>query len=203
MHACAASDEELMHRFQRDLDYSAFEQLFRRQQDDLLRFLSKLLRDRVAAADASQQAWLKVIEVAHAGGYLARPGSAFRAWLFTVARNLAIDHYQRKFAVVRTVPLTDDGDVAPPGQLGYMDAAADDPAESASRGQIAERLNTALLKLPREQREVISLWAAGIEPAAIAATVRAPRETVFSRKKYAIAKLRIALSDLLPVLREA
>ncbi|HKU15739.1 MAG TPA: sigma-70 family RNA polymerase sigma factor [Steroidobacteraceae bacterium] len=184
MHACVASDEELMERFQRDLDYSAFEQLFRRQRDDLLRFLSKLLRDRTAAADACQQAWLKVIEVAHAGNYRAHPDSAFRAWLFTVARNLAIDQYQRKFAAVRTVPLADDWET---------DAAADDPVEGTSREQMAQRLNAAVRRLPREQRDVIALWAAGTDPAAIAVMVQAPRETVFSRKKYAIAKLRIAL----------
>jgi RNA polymerase sigma factor (sigma-70 family) len=188
MHACAASDEELMHRFQRDLDYSAFEQLFRRQHGDLRRFLTKLLRNRAAADDASQQAWLKVIEVAHAGRYLARPGSAFRAWLFTVARNLAIDQYQRKFAAVRSVPLNDEWDVDQP--------AAEDPAESSMRQQVAERVNAAVLRLPCEQRQVIALWAAGTDPASIAAMLHAPRETVFSRKKYAIAKLRVALSGL-------
>jgi RNA polymerase sigma-70 factor (ECF subfamily) len=183
-----ASDEELMQRFQRDLDYSAFEQLFRRQHEDLLRFLAKLLRDRVAAADASQQAWLKVIEVAHAGSYLERPGSAFRAWLFTVARNLAIDQYHRKFVAARSVQLEDD----------RATEAADDPAESALREQLAHRLNAAVRELPREQREVITLWAAGTDPAAIAALVRAPRDTVFSRRKYALAKLRVALRDLDP-----
>jgi RNA polymerase sigma factor (sigma-70 family) len=203
MRACRASDEELMNRFQRERDYSAFEQLFLRQKDDLLRFLSNLLRDRAAADDASQQAWLKVIEIAHRGTYLAHPGAVFRAWLFTIARNLAIDQYQRKFAAVRTVPLEDHSEEDSPGPLGHMHATADDPAENTCREQVAARLNAALLQLPREQREVIALWAAGIDPASIAATVRAPRDTVSSRRKYALAKLRIALSDLLPVLREA
>jgi hypothetical protein len=56
----------------------------------------------------------------------------------------------------------------------------------------------AILQLPREQQEVIALWAAGIDPASIAATARAPRETVFSRRKYAIAKLRSSLRDIGP-----
>jgi RNA polymerase sigma factor (sigma-70 family) len=187
MQFCTASDDDLMHRFQRDLDYAAFEQLFRRQHGQLLGFLWKLLRDRTAADDASQQAWLKVIEVAHAGNYMVRPGSPFRAWLFTVARNLAIDQYHRKFAVARTVPLAEEWE---------LDAGVEDPAESLGREQIARHLNAAILQLPREQREVIELWAAETEPAAIAALVRAPRETVFSRKKYAIAKLRMALLAL-------
>jgi RNA polymerase sigma factor (sigma-70 family) len=198
MHACAASDEELMNRFQRELDYSAFEQLFRRQKDDLWRFLLRLVRDRAAADDASQQAWLKVIEVAHRGGYRARSGAVFRAWLFTMARNLVIDEHHRKFAAARTVPFEEYSAEDPLGYLGHMHAAPDDPAESASREQIAERLHAAILQLPREQREVIALWAAGIDPASIAATARAPRETVFSRRKYAIAKLRSSLRDIGP-----
>jgi DNA-directed RNA polymerase specialized sigma24 family protein len=44
---------------------------------------------------------------------------------------------------------------------------------------------------------VIALWIAEVEPAAIAVITGAPRDTVLSRKKYALAKLRSALSDLL------
>jgi len=44
---------------------------------------------------------------------------------------------------------------------------------------------------------VIALWIAEVEPAAIAEITGAPRDTVLSRKKYALAKLRSALSDLL------
>jgi RNA polymerase sigma-70 factor (ECF subfamily) len=198
MQPLAASDEELMNRFQRERDYSAFELLFRRQRADLLRFLRRLVRDRAAADDASQQAWLKVIEVAQRRGYCERPGAVFRAWLFTMARNLVIDEHRRKFGAARTVPFEDSLQEDSPGFLGPLHAAPEDPAESASREQLAERLHSAMLQLPREQREVIALWAAGIEPASIAATARAPRETVFSRRKYAIAKLRIALSDIGP-----
>jgi len=192
----ADGDDELMFRFQRDHDYLAFEELFGRHKDVLLRFLARLLGDVATAHDASQQTWLKVIEVAKRQDYLAQPDARFRTWLLTLARNHAIDEYQRKFASTRTVALTDElrekslhGPTA--GQL------APDPLDDTHRQQIAKRLADAIQNLPLEQREVIALWIAEVEPAAIAEITGAPRDTVLSRKKYALAKLRSALSDLL------
>ena len=192
----ADGDDELMFRFQRDHDYLAFEELFGRHKDVLLRFLARLLGDVATAHDASQQTWLKVIEVAKRQDYLAQPDARFRTWLLTLARNHAIDEYQRKFASTRTVALTDElrekslhGPTA--GQM------APDPLDDTHRQQIAKRLADAIQNLPLEQREVIALWIAEVEPAAIAEITGAPRDTVLSRKKYALAKLRSALSDLL------
>jgi len=97
----ADGDDELMFRFQRDHDYQAFEELFGRHKDVLLRFLARLLGDIATAHDASQQTWLKVIEVARRQDYLAQPDARFRTWLLTLARNHAIDEYQRKFESLR------------------------------------------------------------------------------------------------------
>jgi RNA polymerase sigma-70 factor (ECF subfamily) len=190
-------DDELMFRFQRDHDYPAFEELFERHKDVLLRFLARLLGDLAAAHDVSQQTWLKVIEVARRQGYRAQPEARFRTWLLTLARNHVIDEYQRKFAATRTVALNEE--LRENSQHGPMagQQAAPDPLDDAHRVQIAKRLYEAIRALPLEQREVIALWAIEIEPAAIAVITGAPRETVLSRKKYALAKLRSALSDLL------
>jgi RNA polymerase sigma-70 factor (ECF subfamily) len=192
----ADGDDELMFRFQRDHDYLAFEELFGRHKDVLLRFLARLLGDVAAAHDASQQTWLKVIEVAKRRDYLAQPDARFRTWLLTLARNHAIDEYQRKFAATRTVSLTDELQERSFGgpTTGQQ---APDPLDDTHRQQIAKRLQDAIQNLPLEQREVIALWIAEVEPAAIAEITGAPRDTVLSRKKYALAKLRGALSDLL------
>jgi RNA polymerase sigma-70 factor, ECF subfamily len=193
----ADGDDELMFRFQRDHDYLAFEELFGRHKDVLLRFLARLLGDIAAAHDASQQTWLKVIEVARRQDYHAQPGARFRTWLLTLARNHAIDEYQRKFAATRTVALTDElREKSLNGPLAGQQAAPD-PLDDTHRQQITQRLSDAIQTLPLEQREVIALWIAEIEPAAIAEITGAPRDTVLSRKKYALAKLRSALSDLL------
>jgi RNA polymerase sigma-70 factor (ECF subfamily) len=193
----ADGDDELMFRFQRDHDYTAFEELFSRHKDVLLRFLARLLGDIATAHDASQQTWLKVIEVARRQDYLAQSDARFRTWLLTLARNHAIDEYQRKFAATRTVALTDELRERSLNGPNAGQQAAPDPLDDANRQQIAQRLTDAIQLLPLEQREVIALWIAEVEPATIAEITGAPRDTVLSRKKYALAKLRSALSDLL------
>jgi RNA polymerase sigma-70 factor (ECF subfamily) len=190
-------DDELMFRFQRDHDYMAFEELFSRHKDVLLRFLARLLGDIATAHDASQQTWLKVIEVARRQDYLAQTDARFRTWLLTLARNHVIDEYQRKFAVTRTVALTDELRERSMNGPNAGQQAAPDPLDDANRQQIAQRLTDAIQLLPLEQREVIALWIAEVEPAVIAEITGAPRDTVLSRKKYALAKLRNALGDLM------
>jgi len=49
--------------------------------------------------------------------------------------------------------------------------------------------------LPVEQRQVVALWADGMRIGAIATLTAAPRDTVLSRKKYALAKLRVMLHE--------
>ena len=76
----------------------------------LLRFLTRLSRNRTVAEDVAQQTWLKVIDVARQGAFAAASDVAFRTWLCTLARNHFIDEYRRKFAASRSVPLPADLD---------------------------------------------------------------------------------------------
>jgi len=177
------SDADLMLAFQRERNYEAFEELFGRHKEALFRYLMRLAGHRPTAEDASQQTWLKVIDVARAGGYEERPAVAFRTWVFTLARNHFIDHYKRSFAETRKAPLPEDEDAPGSGPLDLIEAA-----------QTRSQVRRAMLTLPFEQRDVLSLWAAGVEIDQIAAMTGAPRETVLSRKKYAISKLRSAIA---------
>jgi RNA polymerase sigma-70 factor, ECF subfamily len=178
------SDADLMLAFQRERNYEAFEQLFSRHKDALFRYLLRLAGHRPTAEDASQQTWLKVIDVARSGGYEERPAVAFRTWVFTLARNHFIDHYKRSFAEARSVPLSD-----------HDDALGSEPHDLIEAAETNGLLRRAMLALPFEQRDVVSLWAAGVEIDQIAAMTNAPRETVLSRKKYAISKLRAAIAS--------
>jgi DNA-directed RNA polymerase specialized sigma24 family protein len=59
--------------------------------------------------------------------------------------------------------------------------------------RLAGTLQRVIALLPVEQREVVVLWAQGHELTVIAQIAGVPWETVVSRKKYALAKLRAAL----------
>jgi RNA polymerase sigma-70 factor (ECF subfamily) len=184
-------DAQLMVRFQRDGDCMALARLFERNRGALLRFLTRLSRNRTVAEDVAQQTWLKVMDVARQGAFAAASGVAFRTWLCTLARNHFIDEYRRKFAAARSVPLPADLDA----HLAEAHRVAPDPAEPLDERQHNARLHQALLRLPFEQRRVIALWADGVRIEAIAALTEAPRDTVLSRKKYALAKLRVLLHE--------
>jgi len=187
----AHDDAQLMLRFQRDGDRTALERLFERNRGALLRFLTRLSRNRAIAEDVAQQTWLKVIDVANQGAFAAASGVAFRTWLCTLARNHFIDEYRRKFAAARSVPLPADLGAA----LAEVHRVVPDPAEPLDERQRNARLHRALQRLPLEQRRVVALWADGVRIGAIAALTQAPRDTVLSRKKYALAKLRVMLHD--------
>lgn len=182
-------DAHLMLLFQRDGDRTALACLVERNGSALLRFLIRLSRNRAIAEDVAQQTWLKVIDVARHGTFAAGSGVAFRTWLCTLARNHFIDEYRRKFAAARSVPLPADLCTA----LAEAHRVVPDPGEPLDESQRTVRLRKALLRLPVEQRQVVSLWADGMRIGAIAALTAAPRDTVLSRKKYALAKLRVLM----------
>ena len=77
--------------------------------------------------------------------------------------------------------------------LAEVHRVVPDPAEPLDERQRTARLRKALQRLPFEQRQVVALWADGMRIGAIAALTAAPRDTVLSRKKYALAQLRVLM----------
>jgi RNA polymerase sigma-70 factor, ECF subfamily len=124
-------------------DEDAFACLFRDVQPALLRYLR--LTAPGAADDVASETWLQVVSglAGFAGGE-----SAFRAWLFTIARHRAID-WGRSQARRRTVPL---GDTDYSERLTVPDAA-DAALERISTQAMLARLSV----LPPDQAEIILL----------------------------------------------
>ncbi|MEM8983309.1 MAG: sigma-70 family RNA polymerase sigma factor [Pseudomonadota bacterium] len=181
------TDAALMLRFQEDGDYDAFGELFSRHKDAFVAYLQHLSGSTAIAEDVSQHCWLKLIESVGEGRYRAVAGASFRSYLYTLGRNRYIDEYQRKHAEARrgTMPDLD--------QVEHPDAAPGDAAEAGERKAL---LSTALATLPLEQRDVIALWSAGVSIEHMVEITAAPRDTVLSRKKYAMAKLRTAFASM-------
>jgi RNA polymerase sigma-70 factor (ECF subfamily) len=144
------------------------------------------------AEDVSQQTWLKLIEAARQRSYAPRNGASFQTWLFTLARNRFVDDYVRRHEVAR-VSRESEIDI----ELREI-ADVDDksPESHVSAAQLRQLIHGALADLPLEQREVIAMWSSGMDVERMMQVTGAPRDTVLSRKKYAIAKLRLALARL-------
>lgn len=180
-------DRALMLEFQQRGDVAAFEELFRRHRLPLYRYLRSLAGSAEIADETSQHTWLKVIEAARSGGYIADGQSSFKTWLYTLARNHYIDRYVRAHSSSRTDSNCEELLVRAATEPGAAEA-------QLHREHLGDTLARAMATLPVEQREVVLLWAQGHELTAIAAVTGAPWETVVSRKKYALTKLRATLA---------
>ncbi len=187
------SDEKLMELFQRG-DHGAFDVLLRRHQGGIYRFMLRFCGNRDTAAELAQEAWLRV--VAARAGFERR--SKFTTWLYTIARHLCIDHH-RRMQHRRTVSL--DGPENPGREDGMapIDRLADpspDPDECADARRKAELVAGAIETLAPEQKEVLLMREEGLPFEEIARVVGAPVNTVKSRMRYALQKLRARLQTL-------
>lgn len=184
------SDEVLLRRCVADSDREAFAVVYERHRRNFYRYLLKLSADPVIAEDVSQQCWLKLLE-SFAGSPIYKPSrlAKFSTFLYTLGRNLYIDQFVRRHEHARCQSLE-----RTPAAASSTASAC--PQQSAHNRQLAEKVVEALRRLPLEQREVISLWAAGFSAQSIATIVQVPLNTVLSRKRYAISRLRYVFTQL-------
>lgn len=107
-----------------------------------------------------------------------RPGEPLRPWLVGIARHVAIDALRsKKRTKLRTASEPGDDSEAP-----LYDRVADPtpgPEERASTAQRAARIESALAKLPEEQKTALVLFHVdGLKYQAIAARLGVPMGTV-------------------------
>jgi RNA polymerase sigma-70 factor (ECF subfamily) len=193
------SDESLMQAFAGG-DAAAFTRLYDRHERSTWRFVRHRLgaRHEGAAEDVLQETWISVAR--GAGRYV--PTARFTTWLFTVARNRAVDHLRGQAdamlsidAPLRAVVGSDDDDDGERWADRVAADATDGPLARIESRQQADAFLAALAQLPAPQREAFVLQAEGglsIEEVAQATGVRA--ETAKTRLRYAKARLRTLLA---------
>ncbi|WP_271408274.1 RNA polymerase sigma factor [Pseudomonas sp. Q1-7] len=187
MNATFTDDDAALLRRYRNGDAEAFGALYARHRLGLYRFLCGLCGDAALAEEIFQETWLNLIR--SASEPLGQAG--FKTWLYQIARNRLIDHWRKHG---RQQGVTEAFDEALHGDA--MPGNSPDPAHELSLSRDQQRLRAALDELPGEQREVFLLRAHGdLELAEIAELTRTPAETVKSRLRYALQKLRRLLAD--------
>ncbi|MBT8768344.1 RNA polymerase sigma factor [Metapseudomonas boanensis] len=180
-------DDAVLLRRYRSGDAEAFGELYARHRLGLYRFLCGLSGDGALAEEIFQETWLNLIRSA------SEPlgQASFKTWLYQIARNRLIDHW-RKHGPLQGLQERFDEAV-------HGDALFDwgpDPEQALSLSRDQQRLREALDELPGDQREVFLLRAHGdMELSEIAELTRTPAETVKSRLRYALQKLRRLLAD--------
>lgn len=184
------SDEALMLRYASG-DVRAFEELYRRHELRVWRYLQRNLSNRAITDELMQEVWFSVARAAK--GY--RPMARFTTWLLTLAHNRLVDALRAtRHHPPASGPAhgTDASGVA-------RELAADrqmEPHERAQSEQHVAMLLSAIRQLPQEQREAFLLHAEGeLTLAEIAQVTSTSFETAKSRLRYARAKLRQLLQE--------
>ena len=183
------SDEDLLAAYAAG-DARAFAELYERHERAIYRFFLRQGAATSAADDLLQETWIAVVR--NAANF--EPRAKFTTWLYTVARSKMIDHWRARDDTVSLAYFP----VMPP-MTGRRDArhsrkrraASGSSGDGASRGA---RFPAAVEALPPAQREAFLLQAeGGLSLDEIAAATGAAHETVKSRLRYAMSKLRSAM----------
>ena len=181
----AGDDAELL-RAHGAGDPHAFARLYDRYDRQCFQLLRRLLgaAHGDAAEDLHQETWIAVSRNAAA---FDPAKSSFRAWLFTIARNKAWDHFRRqKVAILASVQDDAAMMITDPGPS---------PLEQVQSRELAQEIVAAVEALPLEQRGAFVLFAqAGLSLEEIAQATGVAVETAKSRLRYARAKLRQSLA---------
>jgi len=177
------TDEELMLILKSGDNY-AFDSLYQRHDDHLYRYLLRKCGDKTIAEDLSQDIWLKLFNTRERYNVYAK----FIHYLFKIAHNHFIDYCRRN----KNNPVIMDIDA-------IADLIPGDDAEEPSIKVEGEDGYKAILQfvyqLPDEQREVFLLKeVSGLNVTEIADITGASKETVKSRYRYAVDKLKSSMS---------
>jgi len=171
-------------------DAAAFDALYARHKGGVYRYLLRHCGHAGVADELFQDAWTSVIRAR--SSYV--PSATFATWLYRIAHNRLIDHWRAtgRVELVTAGPNDDDDPLdAIPG------ASSDEPEARVAAHELSTRLRGALAALPATQREAFLLHQeGGLELSEIAVLTGAGVETVKSRIRYALAKLRATLGDL-------
>jgi RNA polymerase sigma-70 factor (ECF subfamily) len=155
--------------------------------DGLFRYALMLTRNRAEAEDLVQETYVRAIEAIDR----LREDSNLKSWLFTILRNIWLNQLRKRKSTPQLVELDGEGNTAD-GLLGNTR----DSYQIFVSNENAERVHSAIRKLPTDFREIILLREfEDLSYQEISAVLGCPAGTVMSRLGRARSKLRALLTD--------
>ncbi|MEO8540440.1 MAG: sigma-70 family RNA polymerase sigma factor [bacterium] len=146
--ALAPADEHLV-SLSKDGNLTAFNRLVERYQTPVYSLCFRLVGERGAAEDATQEAFLSAFKsISHF------EGGSFRSWLFRIAANQSKDELRRR----GRRPADSLSLIGPGGEYDLdLPDTSESAAEAAERAAVIRGIEGALIELPFDQRQVILL----------------------------------------------
>ncbi len=177
------TDDELI-TLHRSGDPEAFRTLVERYLDAIYAFARRMTGSPNEADDIAQETFVKIWKTLDRY----RLTGTFRAWVFAVARNTAIDHLRKKKSAVFS-----DFENAE-GKNTLTETLADPetlPETLLDRAEDKKLLDGALGELPEIDRQIMTLhYSEDMTFEAIGRALKKPLNTVKSRHRRALEKLR-------------
>ena len=172
-------------------DTSAFEELVSRHRDKIYARAFSMMRNEEEALDLSQEAWVKgwqrLIQF--------QGESSFTTWMTRIVINLCLDQL-RKQKRHRTESI-EEMDEESGGVERQMPVVTINPTERLERGELRQRIDSAMKQLSHEHRTVLVLHEfEEMEYKKIAEVMECSIGTVMSRLFYARRKLASMLAGL-------
>jgi RNA polymerase sigma-70 factor (ECF subfamily) len=190
--ATVETEAQKIARGLRHRDIALLQALVEQYQFRLVRYLIYFLGSREEVNDLVQETWLRVLERGHSYDGVSR----FEPWLFTIARNLALDHVRRRRVGSLDTASADgtNGEATWEAQLTVSSARS--PFEEAARTEDAERVAKSLATLEPMYREALVLrFQEDLSLQEIAVVVGASVSTVASRVYRGLAALRTYMGE--------
>ncbi|MGB9604121.1 MAG: RNA polymerase sigma factor [Verrucomicrobiia bacterium] len=133
----------------------AFATLIDKYKQPLMNMLVRIVRDPIEAEDLAQSAFVHAYRAIDKFNF----SSKFGTWLFTIARNLALNELRRRArhpadSLEQSIVETADNSFA----FQYEDKKSPIPHEHLLKDELVKKVEEALLRLPENQRTAILLF---------------------------------------------
>jgi RNA polymerase sigma factor (sigma-70 family) len=181
------SDERLMECY-RDGDLASFKELYQRHSRGLYQFIFWRSPRKDWVEEITQDTWASL----HGARERYQPQASFRTYLYQIARNRLIDLLRQHQDLLASDLGKGDDDGGVFEHLADLAHDESSPEDALDEKQRAVALHAAIRSLPGEQREALVLQQFnGLSLEEIAEMTGVSTETVKSRLRYAMRKLRL------------
>ncbi len=186
-----STDETLVEAVKKN-DDNAFQELMRRYMAQILRFSQQYMKTVELAEDVVQDTFFKAWR--HIKRFTS--GRAFKPWIFTIARNTALDHIKKRRA--SSFSELDDAE----NDLSFADTLQDEEplaTELFEQAELATELTAAMEVLHPDHRAVLTMhYREELTFDEIALVIGKPMNTVKSWHRRAVIRLREAMAHRKP-----